>query len=413
MSSSHKKRLLLVGAGHEQIAAIHAAQELGLFVIAVDGNPQASGLQIADQGICGDIRNVEYLAQLGRQERVHGIFSHAVDLPHVVAVVAQQLGLPGLSPEVAVRATNKWQRYQCLEGHGVPCPRFSLVPSVEEAHDVAIQIGYPVVVKPLDSAGARGVCKVNDHGELKDAFQCALQFSHEPSVLVEEFLRGAEISTESIIVDGHIITTGFADRNYVYKERFAPYFIEDGHTIPSMLSDDQQVQVVEVVERAIRSLDIHWGVAKGDVIFGASGPVIFEMAPRTSGGRFCADMVPLATGVHILPFLISMAVDEPVSFDALKPTIQQGAAQRYLFPEPGEIVGLQGVESVREFPGIYDVVLRDDVTIGGMIPPLTNHGDRIGHVIASGDTREEAVQRAEHAVQMIKVKTKSLVKIHA
>lgn len=413
MNCSHKKRLLLVGAGQEQISAIRAAQELGLFVIAVDGNPQAPGLRLADQGYCGDIQNSKFLAQLGRDEHVHGVFSHAVDLPHVVADVAQQLGLPGLPPDVAMRATNKWQRYQCLESHGVPCPRFSLVQSEVEAHGVATEFGYPVVVKPLDSAGARGVCKVNNPGELEDAFQCALQFSNEPSVLLEEFLRGAEISTESVIVDGQIITTGFADRNYIYKERFAPYFIEDGHTIPSILSDAQQAQVIDVVERAIRALDLHWGVAKGDVIFVDSGAVIFEMAPRTSGGRFCTDMVPLATGVHILPFLISMAVGEPILVDALNPKFQRGAAQRFLFPEVGEIVGVQGVESARDLPGIYDVALRDNMGIGGTIPPMTNHGDRIGHVIASGNTRDEAVRRAEAAVHTIRIETTSQVKVDA
>lgn len=413
MSSSHKKRLLLVGAGQEQIAAIKAAYEMDLFVIAVDGNPRAPGLRLAHQGICGDIRNVEYLTQLGKHEHVHGIFSHAVDLPHVVASVAQQLGLPGLAPDVAVRATNKWRRYQCLESHGVPCPKFALVHSIEEAQGVAAEFGYPVVLKPLESAGARGVRKVNTVGELDTAFRCALEFSSEPSVLVEEFLQGWEISTESVIVDGCIVTTGFADRNYISKERFAPYFIEDGHTIPSVLPHDQQARVVKVVEQAIRSLDIHWGVAKGDVILGDSGPVIFEMAPRTSGGRFCADMVPLATGINILPFLISMAVGVEVSEGELSPKFRRGAAQRFIFPDPGEIVGIHGVETARGLPGMYDVMLRNDMTMGRMVSPVTNHSDRIGHVIASGDTREEAVRRAEHAIHTIRIETRSLAGVEA
>ena len=138
MSPFNKKRLLLVGAGQEQIAAIQAAHDLDLFVIAVDGNPRAPGLLLADQGICGDIRNIEYLIQLGKTEHIHGVFSHAVDLPHVVGAVAQQLHLPGLDPEIAVRATNKWRRYQCLESHGVPCPKFGLVHSVDEAHGVIL-----------------------------------------------------------------------------------------------------------------------------------------------------------------------------------------------------------------------------------------------------------------------------------
>jgi biotin carboxylase len=413
MSCSHKKRLLLVGAGQEQIAAIQAAHALDLFVIAADANPLAPGLAVADQGVCADIQNIEILVQLGRTEQVHGVFSHAVDLPHVVAAVAQELSLPGLSPDVAIRATNKWHRYQCLESQGVPCPKFRLVQSVEEAHRFAQEISYPVVIKPLDSAGARGVCKVNDYAELESALECALQYSHGLSVLVEEFLQGYEISTESIIANGKIFTTGFADRNYCYKERFAPFFIEDGHTIPSELSHDLHSRVIEVVEQAIRSLNIDWGVAKGDVIIQDSKPYVFEMAPRTSGGRFCADMVPLATGVQILPFLISMAVGDHPSIEDLHPKFQRGAAQRFLFPYPGEIVGLYDVERVRNLPGIYDVVLREDMTVGGLVPQMTNHSDRIGHVIASGDTRDEAVQRVEHAVGSIHIETRFLAGIEA
>jgi len=408
MSPFNKKRLLLVGAGQEQIAAIQAAHDLDLFVIAVDGNPRAPGLSLADQGICGDIRNIEYLIQLGKTEHIHGVFSHAVDLPHVVGAVAQQLHLPGLDPELAVRATNKWRRYQCLESHGVPCPKFGLVHSVDEARGVADELGYPVVVKPLESAGARGVSQVNDVEELDAAFRCALQFSHVPSVLVEEFQEGEEISTESVIVDGRIVTTGFADRNYALKDRFAPYFIEDGHTIPSVLSFDQQTRIVAVVEDAIRALGIYWGVAKGDVILGESGPAIFEMAPRTSGGRFCSDMVPLATGVKILPVLLSMAVGNGVSGEDLRPKFSRGAAQRFMFPEPGDIVGIHGMVQARSLPGVYDVVLREDMTVGSLVPPVTNHSDRIGHVIAFGTTRKEAVRNAEQAIHTIRIETRSL-----
>lgn len=411
--STPRKRLLLLGAGREQIAAIQAAQSVGLSVIAVDGNPEAPGLLAADRGLCGDIRNVNFLFELGKQEKIAGVFSHAVDLPHVVAEVARRLQLPGLNPDVAVRATNKWRRYQYLSAQGVPCPKFQLVHSVQDAQEVAEEWGYPLVVKPVDSAGARGVCKVSECRELDQAFQYAMKFSQEPSLLVEEFLEGPEISTESVIIDGRIITTGFADRNYALKDRFAPYFIEDGHTIPSSLPPAVQRQIIQTVEKAIQVLGIDWGVAKGDVILTPRGPVIFEMAPRTSGGRFCADMVPLATGVHILPILMSMAVGKDVAWEDLTPKFQKGAAQRFLFPAPGEIVDVKGLEEARVCPGVYDIALREDVRRGGVVPFPRNHSDRVGHVIASGETREEAIWHAEQAIQMIQIETRSLASMSA
>jgi len=108
-----------------------------------------------------------------------------------------------------------------------------------------------------------------------------------------------------------------------------------------------------------------------------------------------------------------MAVGDEVSEGALSPKFRRGAAQRFIFPDPGEIVGIHGVETARGLPGLYDVILRNDMTMGKMVPPVTNHSDRIGHVIAFGDTREEAVQNAEHAIQTMRIETRSLAGVEA
>ena len=408
MPCFRQKRLLLVGAGREQLAAIRAARELDLFVIALDGNPNAPGLKHADEGHCVNIRDASMVTRIGKEANVDGVFSHAVDLPQVVALVAQNLGLPGLDPLVALRATNKFFRYQCFQDHHVPCPQFFLVDSVHSAITKAEILGYPLVMKPLDNAGARGVRRVNGPDEIEEAFQWALQFSHEPSVLMEDFIEGREISTESVIVDGQITTTGFADRNYSKKEWFAPYFIEDGHTIPTILSVQEQAQVLHVVEQTIQALGIKWGVAKGDVILTSSGPKIFEMAPRTSGGRFCTDMVPLATGINILKPLIQMAIAEQISEADLIPKFNRGAAQRFVFPSAGTVVAIDGVQKARQLPGVYDVVLQEEFTVGSVVSVMRHHGDRVGHVIAQGVNREEAIKRADHAIRTIRIETASL-----
>lgn len=408
-----RRAILLVGAGVEQVSAIQLAQALGLSVVAVDGSPAAPGLVLANEGFCLDIRDVDALAALAKEKEVAGVFSHAVEIPHIVATVCERLGLPGLAPEVAWRATNKLLRYQCFQEYGVPCPLFRVARSVEDAMAQAPSLGYPFVMKPLDCAGARGVRLVHSLDDIKEAFHWTMQFSREQVVLLEEYLEGPEISTESVIVDGRIVTTGFADRNYQKKRIFDPYFIEDGHTIPSCIAQTDRRAVLYVIEQAIRALGINWGVAKGDVILTERGPVVFEMAARTSGGRFCADMVPLATGVQILKPLIQMAVGDPVDQGDLEPTFHRAAAQRFIFPSPGEILSIEGIARARRLPGIYDVVLRPDVRVGGVIKPFTHHGDRIGHVIASGETREEAVARAEEAVRTIQINTAHPVGVHA
>lgn len=396
------KTILILGAGSEQLIAIRIAKELGLRVVAADGNARAPGLKTADLGVALDIRDVEAVSGLAAKEKADGIFTHAVEIPHVVAEAARRLGLPGIPPKTARRATHKLERAIRLRECGVPFPRFFPAESPAEAARSAAKLGFPAVVKPVDNAGARGVRKVETSAEAEAAYAWATRFSKERVVLIEEFVEGPEFSTESVIVGGKIVTTGFADRNYDKKEAFSPYFIEDGHTIPSTLSAAEQASVVAVAEQAIRALELDWGVAKGDIILTERGPLVFEMAARTSGGRFCADMVPLATGVQILKPLIQMAVGDTVEPGDLRPRHARGAAQRFLLPPPGRLRSVSGLDAARCAPGVYDVCVDDRVMPGFAIPQLEHHAARVGHIIASGRDRAEAVANAERAVGLVR-----------
>lgn len=396
------KTILLLGAGSEQIVAITLARELGFRVIAADGNPRAPGLALADKGATLDIRDVESIVALAKAEKADGIFTHAVEIPHVVAAAAKRLGLPGLDPKAAHRATHKLERALRLREMGVPFPKFAWAESSEEAARRARDMGFPAVMKPVDNAGARGVRRVDSESEAAEAYAWATQFSKERIVLIEEFVTGPEISTESVILDGRIVTTGFADRNYEKKAAYAPFFIEDGHTIPSSLPADKQAEIIDLVERAIRALGIDWGVAKGDIILTDHGPLVFEMAARTSGGRFCADMVPLATGVQILKPLMQLAVGETVDPRDLEPKFSRGAAQRFFLPPPGRLRAITGIETARGGSGVYDLYLDERVRPGFEVPPLRHHAARIGHVIAGGVDRDEAVANAERAVSSVR-----------
>jgi biotin carboxylase len=400
---ARQKDILFLGAGEEQCEAIDIALALGLKVIAVDGNPNAPGLSLADIGITGDIKNVEAMIEIGKEYEIDGVMAHAVEIPHVVAKVARALGLPGLDPEVAERATNKLKRIKWLTEHGIPCPKFETATTVEEAKIRAERLGFPCVFKPLDNAGARGVIKVCNKDEIEDAFNHTDSYTQQDILLIEEYLEGNELSTESIIYD-NIYTVAFADRNYD-KKRFEPFFIEDGGEMPTSLSQDEIDKVTQTVDAAIRALGINWGVAKGDVIITKGEVKILEMAARTSGGRFCSLKVPLSTGINMLRPLILMTVGLAPDLNDLKQKFNRGIAERFIFPEPGNIIRIEGLEEAKSIEGIYKIHLNEDIRIGTEIGRVTDHTMRKGYVIAKGKTREQAVQRAEHAVKMIRIIT--------
>ena len=392
-----------MGAGFEQKIVVKHAHELGIEVIAVDGNPSAEGLQIADKGIVADIKDISEMCRLASEYHVDGVMTHAVEIPYIVSRVAEKMKLPGLKPEIAEIATNKLFRITRFKEQNIPSPFFSYASSKEDALKRAKEIGFPLVMKPIDSAGARGVCKINNANEICRLYDDSITFSSTKTVLLEEFLNGPEISTESIIVDEKIITTGFADRNYDTKEIFKPHLIENGHTLPSILPEDKKKETIEVAEKAIRALGINFGVAKGDLIIDDGQPKILEMAARTSGGRFASDMVPLATGVDIIRPLIQMSIGITINMDFLRVKYNKAAAQRFFFPSPGKIIAIKGLEEAKNMPGVYDIFLNQDIRIGGIVREVTNHTNRIGYVIATADRRKEAIRRAESVVNKVKI----------
>lgn len=399
------KTIMFLGAGEEQCEAIDIALNLGIKVVAVDGNSNAPGLKIADIGINADIKDVEAMIDIGKKYRIDGVMTHAVEIPQVVAKVAKALNLPGLDPEIAERATNKLKRIRCFTEHGIPCPKFETAKAVEETKKKAEKIGFPCVFKPIDNAGARGVIKVSNKGEIEKAFNHTISYTQENVILIEEYLEGKELSTESIIYKNKIYTVAFADRNY-NKKRFEPFFIEDGGEMPTSLSKDEIKAVTQTVNAAIRALDIDWGVAKGDIIIDNGKVKIIEMAARTSGGRFCSLKVPLSTGINMLRPLILMSVGLEPDLNDLKPKFNRGVAERFIFPKPGKIIKIRGVDEASRLEGIYKIHLNEDIKVGGKIERVTDHTMRKGYVIAIGETREQAIERAKKAIEMIKIITK-------
>lgn len=411
-AQKHMKTILILGAGIEQTIAINLAKEMGLKVIAVDGNPGAPGLRIANIGINADIKNIKTIIEIGKKYKIDGVMTHGVEIPQIVAKVAKALNLPGLNPKVAERASNKLKRIKCFTEKGIPCPKFETARTLKEAKEKARKIGFPCVMKPVNNAAARGVRKIKKIEEVGEAFEEALNYSKRSKVvLIEEFLAGREISTESVIYRDKIITTGFGDRNYSRNKEFEPYFVEDGHSVPSSISKKKKEKVLKTVNSAIRALGINWGVAKGDILIKNNKIYVLEMAPRTSGGWFCAGTVPIATSVNILKPFIKMSLGKNIDENDLKPKYNRAACQRYIIPtEKGTFERINGLEKVKKMPGVKMLIIFRRPKKGELIKKATNHSERYGQIIAKGRNIKDATAKCKNAIDLIKIVVKKYEK---
>ena len=400
--------LLVLGASSDQLFMIRTAQQMGLKVLAVDANPDAAGRQVADAFAHVSTRDVPavlaYVDEFARSgATILGVSTMGSDIPDIVAAVARHLGTPAISEESAAIATDKLRMKQCFAENGVPIPWFCEINTYQELQEIIEQRGIELVIKPNDRSGSRGVFLLDSSCDAEDLFNKARDFSFSKRVLVEEFLPGLQISTETIMVDGRAYTPGFADRNYDLLDQFRPQIMENGGWVPSCLGQADREAVEKLVEQASLALGIRNGVTKGDVVMSPAGPKMIEMAARLSGGDFCAGLVPLGTGINYVQTVIEIAVGRVPSLKALEPTRDIAVANRYFFPDAGKLIRVEGAQEVASWDWIKK--LEFWYNPGDEVPDLLSHAHRFGVFVATAPNREELEQRVQRVYDTIRIVT--------
>lgn len=403
---------MVIGAGPNQIPMIRAAIGRGLNVVATDMDPDAPGFLLCREHGIVSTRDVEgsikYAAEIHKRIPLSGVVTMASESAVTVYSVARELGLPGLDPDKAWLATNKVARQKAFFEAAVPSPRFAQANSLPEALLESEKIGWPVVVKPADSAGSRGVQLVLGPDDMEKAVEKIQSITRVEEFLIEEFLEGTEHSIEGVVIDGQVHWTGFSDRNYDKKHIYPPYFLEDGDTLPTTLTPEILEAGQDASTDAVRALGIDWGPVKGDILIDRDGPKMLEMASRLSGDYFCNETVPLHNGINLLEIVLDLSLGEKIDPARFREKFHRGVALRYLWPKPGRVVKISGVEEVKEMKGVHFFRWEprwEGIGMGTVITPARSMGERLGSVMAFGKTREEAVERAENAVKKIKIET--------
>lgn len=384
-------RILILGAGVMQGPAIEIANNMGWQSIVVDGDAQAANRHLAHHFEAIDLKDSDSLVALGRHYHIDGVFTAGTDFSLSVAIVAQALGLPGIPIEVALNASNKAQMRHCFEKAGIPSPKYSVLDSLE--FDINTLPPFPLVIKPVDSMGARGCKKVSSTEGLIAALKAAFPHSRSGKVIAEEFIEGPEFSIDSLVFDGQLHVCGFADRHIFYQ----PYFIEMGHTLPSNIAKPEENKIIDIFTQAVSALGINYGAAKGDIKLSPQGPVIGEIAARLSGGFMSGWTFPLASGVELTKAALELAVGRrPTN---LKPNLTNTSAERAFISIPGNIKDILGLEAAGQRAHIQKVYCRVKKDQEVNFP--TDNVSKAGNIIATAPNRAAAVSASEEAAASI------------
>ena len=309
-----QKKLMLLGGIRYLLPAIEAAHKHGYYVITVDYLPENIAHQYSDEYHNVSIIDKEAVLQLAQELQIDGILSFAVD-PGVVtaAYVAEKMGLPfTCSYEAACILQDKARFRQFLADNGFNVPTAKGYDNTEEALQDISLFHWPVIVKPVDSAGSKGVSRVDDPKNLRQAINHALASSHSGNFIIEDFLEkeGLSCGSESFAADGKLLYNGFYDQ-YFDNEAENPY-TPSAECWPSSKDEKYLNEIRSELQRLFDLLEIRTGLFNVEWRVCKDGKCyLMEVSPRAGGNRL-AEMLKIAADVDIIDAEIQKSVGKPI-----------------------------------------------------------------------------------------------------
>lgn len=368
------KKLAIIGASYLQAPLIETAKAMGLETHVFAWAANDVGEKIADYFYPISIVEKEEILNKCQEIGIDGICSIASDLAIItVNYVAQKMGLPSNDMKATLVSTNKNEMRKCFENNGDPSPKSKIVSSKEDI-DVN-EWTLPLIVKPLDRSGSRGITKINDFSSLSLAIEEAKKVGFDKHALVEEFVEGDEYSVEYLSDCGthHFLTI---TKKYTTG---APNFIETAHIEPSDLSEEMITKVKLVVEHALNSLGLKYGASHSEVKINNDKIKIVEIGGRMGGDFIGSDLVKLSTGFDFVREVINVAVGVKSKLDY--PRLNRCAAVRFIFNQHD----LDVLELIKkEDP---EIIVNYEY-YGNLTCEVTDSSNRHGYYLLCSDDRD-------------------------
>ena len=398
------KSLLVLCGGQEAVPAIIRAKELGLRVYVCDGNPDAIGKQYCDVFLHADIYNAQAVVDVIKYNNlkgvIDGVITVAADNPVSVALACLELGIDRSNLTAANVSTNKLKMKEVMLEAGINVPDFYSVNSLNELIQIVGQKPVDFVLKPIDSRGSRGVIRIKSIDECFFSYNYASQYTKKEYLILEHWIDGYQLSSESIVWNGKSYLCGLADRNYDRLDELYPYVVEDGGQTPSVISNDMVIeQINNIIDKICLKLGIKEGVIKGDLILKEGIIYVVEFAYRLSGGGFSTITIPNVYNYSLIDNAIKICLNIKPNLPnkSLEPAKYQ--INRFFFFKPGRVKSI----NIPEFKNIDIIDFNINVSEGDLILPITNHTKRHGYINVCSNNRETALNLLKSTMNSIHI----------
>lgn len=398
-----QKKLMLLGGIRYLLPVIKAAHEQGYYVITADYLPDNIAHKYSDEYVNVSIIDKEAVLKIAKEKEIDGIMSFGVD-PGVVTAsyVQNQMNLPSFGPYKSVEILQNKDRFRkFLLENGFNVPKAKGFSSVEEALADLSWYEFPVIVKPTDSAGSKGVTRVDKIEELQSAIEYAFKHSIKGNIIVEEFIekKGCSSDSDSFSLNGELKVVTFSAQRFDDKA-LNPY-TPAAYSWPSTFTEDEEIYLTSEIQRLLTLLQMKTSIYNIETRIGTNGkPYIMEVSPRGGGNRL-AEVVRYATGVDMITACTRAAVGDTIC-DIQQKNYDGHWAEIVLHANnSGIFKGLEILEDLQ-----IEIVEKDLwVEIGDYVNGFEGANNAIGMLILRFKTQED-MERALSNPFLVDVKIK-------
>lgn len=401
-----KESVVILGASALQVPLIKFVRNKGFRTIVVSIPGDYPGFGIADRCIYQDIREGEAILNELKTEKVIAVLTDETDMSvPTVAFLTHALNIPGNSMEVALSYSNKYFMREACSKADVPVPKYIHISSLNNIRKELEGFSYPVIMKPEDNQGSRGIFIVNDIEEIVKNFSESQQLSKSKNVIVEEYFEGKEFVVEGFVIDGEYLNWGIAERKYF---ELLDLFIPSQTIFPSLLAQSIQDKLIATEIQLHKSLCPKFGMIHSEYLVNEETGdfILVETALRGGGVYISSHLVPLYTSYNNYELLFNCSIGKTSNLSEVSKLLNRKSSAYICFYLPeGEIVSIEGVEDVVNMPCVYKADV-EGLYVGMKTERMVNKTMRLGPIIIGGEDRLSVERTIKEVQNTLRIRVK-------
>ncbi len=380
-----KTKALILGGGVWQLDIIKKAKLMGFHVIVADISSSSPGKDIADEFLCIDTNDKEGLLMYAKEKSVKIVIGEQTDrVVPIAAYLNEQLSLnAGIKPEIAKRFTDKFLMHEVLKENGIRVHEYQKISTIQEAKLFGEKYGYPLIIKPISSQSSLGVFKIDSPDQLGEHLAQTMKYSDDGCVLVEQFVRGTELTVEGISIDSIAYPLAVSEKeHFKYNECVAKKII-----YPPAYNDVQIAGISGYIKTVVETLGLVNGIFHAELKYFNGEAFLLEVAARGGGHKIASIIAPFVSGVDIYECFIKSVNKEKVNIPV---GINRSAMLGFFDLKPGRVKKINGLEEIRQNKNVYEVKLR--FKEGDEIKEASDDTNRLGYYILMAKERDEVIE---------------------